>query len=167
MNCWEKIAFQVGQVWPVLFLKIGETTLALCIFYISDQLMYLPPMGTLPENQEDPNVPLKKILLWNGASSWGGMKAGRGIFLKEKCPVSTCVLSTARAEAESADLVLFKDHFTMPYFKRPLSQIWMLYLLGLLTSSKKLNITLYHRMPPPYPDIQAGEHLQLDRHLPH
>ena len=120
------------------------------ILVFSDQLMYLPPMGTLPENQEDPNVPLKKILLWNGASSWGGMKAGRGIFLKEKCPVSTCVLSTARAEAESADLVLFKDHFTMPYFKRPLSQIWMLYLLGLLTSSKELNITLFLRMPPPY-----------------
>jgi hypothetical protein len=69
--------------------------------------MYLPSMGTLPENQEDPDVPLKKILLWNGASSWGGMKAGRGIFLKEKCPVSTCVLSST--EAESADLLMFKD----------------------------------------------------------
>jgi len=96
---------------------------------IPDQLMYLPPAGTLPDNQEDPNVPLKKILLWNGASSWGGIKPGRGIFLKEKCPVSACVLSSTRAEAESADLVLFKDHFTMPYFKRPLNQIWMLYLL--------------------------------------
>jgi len=96
---------------------------------IPDQLMYLPPVGTLPDNQEDPNVPLKKILLWNGASSWGGLKPGRGIFLKEKCPVSTCVLSSSRGEAESADLVLFKDHFTMPYFKRPLNQIWMLYLL--------------------------------------
>ena len=96
--------------------------------------MYLPPTGTLPDNQEDPNVPLKKILLWNGASSWGGIKPGRGIFLKEKCPVSTCVLSSTRAEAESAELVLFKDHFTMPYFKRPLQQIWMLYLLGILNS---------------------------------
>ena len=94
--------------------------------------MYLPPAGTIPENQEDPDVPLKKILLWNGASSWGGLKPGRGIFLKEKCPVSTCVLSSARGEAESADLVLFKDHFTMPYFKRPTNQIWMLYLLGIL-----------------------------------
>ena len=56
--------------------------------------------------------------------------------LKEKCPVSACVLSSTRAEAESADLVLFKDHFTMPYFKRPLNQIWMLYLLGILTSFK-------------------------------
>jgi glycoprotein 3-alpha-L-fucosyltransferase len=93
--------------------------------------MYLPPMGSLPENPVDPDISLKKILLWNGASFWGGMKAGRGIFLKEKCPVSTCVLSSTRAEAESADLLMFKDHFTMPYFKRPLSQIWMLYLLGI------------------------------------
>jgi len=96
---------------------------------IPDQLMYLPPAGTLPENQEEPSAPLKKILLWNGASSWGGLKPGRGVFLKEKCPVSTCVLSSTRAEAESADLVLFKDHFSMPKFKRPSSQLWMLYLL--------------------------------------
>ena len=98
--------------------------------------MYLPPAGTIPDNQDDPSVPLKKILLWNGASSWGGLKPGRGIFLKEKCPVSTCVLSSTRAEAESADLVLFKDHFSIPKFKRPPGQIWMLYLLGLLISLK-------------------------------
>jgi len=96
---------------------------------IPDQLMYLPPEGTIPKNQDDSSVPLKKILLWNGASAWGGLKAGRGLFLKEKCPVSTCVLSTTRSEAESADIVLFKDHFTMPYFKRSASQLWMLYLL--------------------------------------
>jgi hypothetical protein len=40
------------------------------IFYISDQLMFIPP--GVPENQEDPATPLKKILLYNGASSWGG-----------------------------------------------------------------------------------------------
>ena len=45
-------------------------------------------MGTLPENQEDPNVPLKKILLWNAASSWGGMKAGR-------CPLHTQIFKQA------------------------------------------------------------------------
>ena len=121
--------------------------------------MYLPPAGTIPENQEDPDVPLKKILLWNGASSWGGLKPGRGIFLKEKCPVSTCVLSSARGEAESADLVLFKDHFTMPYFKRPTHQIWMLYLLGIDDLIGHFFLTVLFRMPPPHPDIQAGKHL--------
>ena len=110
-----------------------NSSLIMCCLYLlvlPDQLMYLPPTGTIPDNQEDPDVPLKKILLWNGASSWGGLKPGRGIFLKEKCPVSTCVLSSARGKAESVDLVLFKDDFTMPYFKRPTNQIWMLYLLG-------------------------------------
>ena len=109
--------------------------------------MYLPPTGTLSINQEDPNVPLKKILLWNGASSWGGLKPGRGIFLKEKCPVSSCVLSSTRSEAESVDLVLFKDHFTMPYFRRPSNQLWMLYLLGIFTAWKYNMISKYLECP--------------------
>ena len=49
---------------------------------------------------------------------------------QEKCPVSSCALSSLRSEAESADLVIFKDHFTMPTFRRPSHQKWMLYLLG-------------------------------------
>jgi len=97
---------------------------------IPEQLMYLPPEGVVPENTQESEVPLKKILLWNGASSWGALKPGRGVFLKEKCPVSSCALSSSRSEAETADLVIFKDHFTMPTFKRPLHQKWMLYLLG-------------------------------------
>jgi len=96
---------------------------------IPEQLMYLPPEGVVPENTQESEVPLKKILLWNGASSWGALKPGRGVFLKEKCPVSSCALSSSRSEAETADLVIFKDHFTMPTFKRPLHQKWMLYLL--------------------------------------
>ena len=31
---------------------------------------------------QESEVPLKKILLWNGASSWGSLKPGRGVFLK-------------------------------------------------------------------------------------
>ena len=81
--------------------------------------------------------------------------------------MSTCVLSSARGEAESADLVLFKDHFTMPYFKRPTNQIWMLYLLGRDDLFGHFFLTVLFRMPPPHTDIQAGKHLQLDRHLPH
>jgi len=96
---------------------------------IPEQLMYLPHSENSNRNIQESDVPLKKILLWNGASTWGSLKPGRGVFLKEKCPVSSCVLSSSRSEAESADLVIFKDHFSMPTFKRPLHQIWMLYLL--------------------------------------
>ena len=51
---------------------------------IPEQLMFLPPKYALPENMEDSKAPLKKILLWNGIQSWGGLKAGRGAFLKGK-----------------------------------------------------------------------------------
>jgi len=96
---------------------------------IPEQLMYLPPAAKLYKTLSESEVPLKKILLWNGASSWNGLKPGRGVFLKEECPVSSCALVSSRSEAERADLVIFKDHFTMPTFDRPSYQKWMLYLL--------------------------------------
>ena len=39
--------------------------------------MFLPPAGVLPADPLDPSAPLKKILLWNGASSWGGIRSVR------------------------------------------------------------------------------------------
>jgi hypothetical protein len=51
---------------------------------IPKQLMYLPPKQAVPKNMDDVNAPLKKILLWNGIQSWGGLRAGRGAFLKGK-----------------------------------------------------------------------------------
>ena len=96
---------------------------------IPEQLMFMPPEGSFPEDQESADVKLKKILLWNGINSWGGLRPGRGVFIKERCPVSTCAISSNRMDSTDADMVLFKDHFTMPTFSRPASQIWMLYLL--------------------------------------
>lgn len=92
------------------------------------QLMFLPPVGTIPTDQDSPEVPLKKILFWTGASGWG-VKPGRGVFLKEKCPVSTCVISTRRKDSGSSDLIIFKDHFIMPSFERPKDQIWLMFML--------------------------------------
>ena len=91
----------------------------------ADQLMYLPP-GYQPQ---DPSTPLKKVLMWNGLSSWGGVKAGRGEFLKQECPVSTCVLVSDKRQGEEADLIIFKDIFSKPSFTRPGSQLWMIYML--------------------------------------
>ena len=75
---------------------------------IPEQLMYVPPKGFVPENMEDSEAPLKKILLWNGLSSWGGLRPGRGVFIKEQCPVSSCVITSNRIEGPKADLVVFK-----------------------------------------------------------
>lgn len=96
---------------------------------ILDQLMFYPPKGYIPENLEDTSTPLKKILLWNGISSWGGTRPGRGVFLKQECPVNSCAITTSRTDSLNADLVLFKDHFTMPTYQRPLNQLWMMYML--------------------------------------
>ena len=75
---------------------------------IPDQLMYVPPEGFVPENMEDSDVPLKTILMWNGLGSWGGLRPGRGVFIKEQCPVSSCVISSSRIDGQKADLVVFK-----------------------------------------------------------
>ena len=75
---------------------------------IPDQLMYVPPEGFIPENMEDSDAPLKTILMWNGLGSWGGLRPGRGVFIKEKCPVSSCVISSNRIDGAKADLVVFK-----------------------------------------------------------
>jgi hypothetical protein len=40
------------------------------LLYTTDQLMFVPP--GVAQDQEDSATPLKKILLYNGASSWGG-----------------------------------------------------------------------------------------------
>ena len=96
---------------------------------VTEQLMYYPPKGVLPEDISSPSTPLKKILLWNGINSWGGARPGRGTFLKMECPVSSCALTTSRMDSTSADLVIFKDHFTNPTYKRPANQLWMIYML--------------------------------------
>ena len=101
---------------------------------ITSQINYIPP-GT-PESQESSELPLKKVLFWTGANGWG-IKPGRGVFLKEKCPVSTCVISTKRKDSANADLIIFKDHFIMPSFDRPKKQLWMIFMLG--TSLNPLN----------------------------
>ena len=92
---------------------------------ITEQLMFLPPA-----TKDTAKVKLKKILLWNGLSSWGGVRSGRGEFLAQECPVNTCSITTTRDRAGQADLILFKDHFFLPSFKRPPSQIWMVFMLG-------------------------------------
>ena len=166
--------FQLADALLLMYAKMcilhGSVSDTLCNLSPSEQLMYLPASGAVPDTiqvMEPPSlfivffkffiprcivqeseVPLKKILLWNGASSWGSLKPGRGVFLKvtfcsvkhqvkyrvnlspnnrpcyhsqEKCPVSSCVLSSSRQEADTADLVIFKDHFTMPTFRLELS----------------------------------------------
>ena len=66
--------------------------------------MYMPPPGVLPADPSSPSSPLKKILLWNGAASWGNLHPGRGEFLKQQCPVNSCVISTNRSQMQDRPL---------------------------------------------------------------
>ena len=130
-----------------------------------DQLMYVPPEGFIAENQDDPDIPLKKILFWNGASSWG-IRPGRGVFLKEKCPVSSCVIATQRKESSTADLIVFKDHFTMPGIDRNQDQIWMMFMLGNLTKQIIFFFSqVSFRVATAHSSVQAPDSVQLDGHI--
>ncbi|XP_050680289.1 glycoprotein 3-alpha-L-fucosyltransferase A-like [Leptidea sinapis] len=87
---------------------------------ITEQLLY-----TLPEDED---IPVKKILLPNGLSTWG-VSGGRTEFLRNKCPVDRCTLTGDTREAASADAILFKDHHTPLNINRSPNQIWILYYL--------------------------------------
>ncbi|XP_068249644.1 glycoprotein 3-alpha-L-fucosyltransferase A [Palaemon carinicauda] len=102
---------------------------------IVEQLMFRPPPPPPLEDHPDPSAsdksgspPYKKILMYNGMNSWG-LRAGRGQFMKLKCPVDTCVLTGSRSEISSADAVMFKDHFSMPPNKRDPRQVWVMFML--------------------------------------
>ncbi|XP_053615987.1 glycoprotein 3-alpha-L-fucosyltransferase A isoform X2 [Plodia interpunctella] len=86
---------------------------------IVQQLMYKLP---------NDDVPIKKILLANGLSSWG-VSAGRQEFIKNNCPVDRCSLTADSRDAGTVDAILFKDHHTPFNVPRPPKQIWILYYL--------------------------------------
>ena len=92
--------------------------------------MFLPPNSSHISDEPE-EVALKTILMWNGLGQWRGLRGGRynlhirfsshntsypktffihyrGEFVKQKCPVSTCVLTSDRKQQNTADLILFK-----------------------------------------------------------
>ncbi|KAF9813825.1 hypothetical protein SFRURICE_007980 [Spodoptera frugiperda] len=87
---------------------------------VVNQLMY-----TLPKDED---VPIKKILLANGFGAWG-VSGGRTEFIRNKCPVDRCTLSSDARDAATADAILYKDHHTPFNVKRSPKQIWILYYL--------------------------------------
>jgi len=98
--------FKDGQIRPKVSEGDGADRIALIYPQdlpdqdrIPEQLMFVPPEGSFPENQESADVKLKKILLWNGINSWSGLRPGRGVFIKERCPVSSCAITSNRMDA--------------------------------------------------------------------
>ncbi|KAE8743619.1 hypothetical protein FOCC_FOCC010763 [Frankliniella occidentalis] len=93
---------------------------------VLNQLMFVPPEA---KTEDASPKKLKKILLYNGWSSWGGLTAGQTVFKREMCPVDTCTLTDRQDEAATSDAILYKDYFRHPGVPRPPRQIWILYFL--------------------------------------
>ena len=157
-----------GEVRPVLSNVSGRVPLypeeAPGQDRITSQINFIPP--DTPESQDSSELPLKKVLFWTGANGWG-IKPGRGVFLKEQCPVSTCVISTKRRDSSHADLIIFKDHFIMPSFDRPKKQLWMIFMLGKLGNAfkPKTKTSFRFRVATEHPTVQEAVGFQLDRYL--
>ncbi|KAF8777399.1 Glycoprotein 3-alpha-L-fucosyltransferase A like protein [Argiope bruennichi] len=93
---------------------------------IVNQLMYVPQGYAELRNATKPR--LKEILLYFGRRGWSDLPMGRSVFIRDMCPVNTCQITVDRRA--KADLILFKDRFTLPKRQtRPPEQIWLLFLL--------------------------------------
>ena len=62
---------------------------------------------------------IKTIYLPNGLGSWQ-VKAGRRLFLDQKCPVDRCSLTGKRSDAEKADAIMFKGENHIIYHRKNL-----------------------------------------------
>lgn len=110
---------------------------------VVQQLMYVPPGYPSPEDRN--RTKLKKVLLYNYVHKWMRLETRRGSFLSLKCPVDTCEVTFNRSEADTADAVMFQDHFNekdvpiRPSWK----QVWIFYLLE----------SPYHSQALPYKNV--------------
>ena len=107
------------QVWPSLENFDDDRILA--------QLKFVP-QSRQQKRWVLETKPLKKIMLFHGFKDWD-IKPGRQTFLDQQCAVSTCSLTDNRREMTSADAVLFKQYPTLVRYKRPLSQVWIYFML--------------------------------------
>lgn len=105
---------------------------------IVEQLMYVPYNYTSSWNfsasssmlsSSNQKQKTKKILLYFGKGGWNDLPLGRTVFLRDKCPVNSCELTTSLKDAEQADALFFKDRFLWPFYKRKPHQVWILFLL--------------------------------------
>ena len=107
------------EVWPSLGNFDDDRILA--------QLKF-PPQSRKQKRWVVETKPLKKILLFHGFKDWD-IKPGRQTFIEQKCAVNKCSLTDDRRKMSSADAVLFKQYPAMVRYKRPISQVWIYFML--------------------------------------
>ena len=93
---------------------------------------------------------LKTILVFTGL---GQTQRGQQRFIDDKCSVNTCYLTDNHSYGPMAEVVLFQNHPAIPSFKRPLNQIWIMFLLEspmntqhFLHFKNLINMTATYRM---------------------
>ncbi|KAK3580932.1 hypothetical protein CHS0354_008227 [Potamilus streckersoni] len=101
------------------------------------QLEYKPKWLEEKETKKE-NLSLKQILLYSGFGNWQ-VKPGQETFKEQNCRVNTCSLIADRNRAAQADAILFQHSPTRPWFQRPKSQIWILFLLESPNHTPALN----------------------------
>jgi len=102
-----KTGQRTTQVWPKEQ-KNGDR--------VENQLMFIPP------NYRYDDEPKKKILLFNGLSSWM-VDDGQNVFISKQCPVNRCTITTKKSEAPDVDAILFRDHFSHPGHRKTGKQV--------------------------------------------
>ena len=89
-------------------------------------------VGSMYENS---SILPKTILVWNenlpAPLVWkDGWPDGKSVFIKEKCLINSCTLTSNTSDYSHSDLVLFRNQFRNPPEKeRPRNQIWLMYTL--------------------------------------
>jgi len=107
-NFLEENDSELSVIWP------GTDERPTATDRIIAQMKYIPPIKELTP---------KQILVYNGLRD--GMRPGSASFKDQNCPVSACELTSSRAAATTADIILFRDHVSPPSVRRPSGQIWM------------------------------------------
>ncbi|KAH3882516.1 hypothetical protein DPMN_006456 [Dreissena polymorpha] len=117
---------------------------------IVNQLQHIPDwVAKAGERKEE--IPLKKILLFNGLSNWD-LKRGRQTFIDQKCTVNTCEVTDNREALKDADAVLFHHSPQAMRSNRSPNQVWILFMLespyhtpGLFSYANQFNWTATYR----------------------
>lgn len=68
------------------------------------------------------------IFLPHGLRSWN-VEAGDKEFKRQQCRISNCRLTDYRSEADKADAVVFRNHFSGGFERHSENQIWIFYTL--------------------------------------
>ncbi|KAK7447796.1 hypothetical protein BaRGS_00040162 [Batillaria attramentaria] len=80
------------------------------------------------KQQRGESIPLKKILVESGRSSWK-LPAGQELFVQQNCSTQACELTDYRHATQNADVVVFTDTLFLKSYPRSPDQIWALFML--------------------------------------